>query len=147
MWGAILATSALYAVVHFVDTKVRIPVGELEWWSGFVILAHSFEAFTAPLRIVDSLLALFAVGLFLACSRAKNGHIGYCIGLHAGWVTTIRVAHRTSDENPSSDWSWMIGSSDGIIGYLAFAWLILLAVVLFPPLLRRPAATGMRDTN
>jgi len=137
IWWAILLTSALYAVVHFVDTKYRIPVEELNWWSGFVILGHSFDTFTQPSRIIDSLLALFAVGIFLACSRASSGHIAYCIGLHAGWVTAIRVAHRTSHENPDSAWSWMIGSFDGIIGYLAFAWLILLAIVIFNPLLQQ----------
>ena len=67
------------------------------------------------------------VGVFLALVREGTGHIGWCIGLHAGWVFVIQLTRRLTDGNPSSDLAFLTGDYDGIIGWLAMAWIGLLA--------------------
>lgn len=127
----VFLSSLLYAVVHFIDSQYHIPPDQLNWFSGLVILSKSFEQFTKLDTIIDSLLALFFVGVFLALVRAKSGTISFCIGLHAGWVLSIKIVKKFSRANPDAPLTVLTGNYDGIIGYLAFAWLAVLSAVFY----------------
>jgi membrane protease YdiL (CAAX protease family) len=125
LWLAAILTSLLYAALHFMRTGYAVPSDHLEWYSGVLVLGHLFEQYADPASIVDSFLALFAVGMLLALVRAKTGHIAWCIGLHAGWVITIKLTKDITDVDPSVQFSFLVGTYDGVVGYLA---LILIAV-------------------
>jgi hypothetical protein len=86
--------------------------------------------------IVDSFLALAAVGVLLGVIRARTGHIAACIGLHAGWVCVIGVLRELSVRNPASRWSFLVGDYDGVVGWLVFAWTVVI-IALYAYLSRR----------
>lgn len=41
------------------------------------------------------------------------------MGIHAGWVLAIKVFKRVTDTNALSDYAFLTGSYDKVIGYLA----------------------------
>jgi hypothetical protein len=77
--------------------------------------------------------ALFLVGILLATVRERSGHIGWCVGLHAGSIFTIQVTRHLTDARPSSPHAWLVGDYDGILGWLASAWIGLLVLGLLLP--------------
>ncbi len=120
---AITYTSLLYAAVHFIDpVRLTDPV---DWLSGLQILSGSFWQL-GDMATLDSFVALFIVGAFLAFVREHNGNIAYCIGLHAGWVLIIKCTKQFTSNNHASEWAFLTGTYDGITGYLAAIWLALL---------------------
>lgn len=124
--SAVFWSAALYALLHFMKPHA-LPDGVAFDWSGAALMFT--QVFTGVLqwRHLDSMLALFLVGIFLALVRERTGHIGWCIGLHAGWVFVIQVSRRLSDGNEASDLAFLAGDYDGVIGWLAAVWIGLLA--------------------
>jgi membrane protease YdiL (CAAX protease family) len=128
--SAILLSSLLYAALHFID-PLSLPTGEtVGWLSGLQILGGAFWQF-GEWATFDSFIALVAVGIFLGLVRERSGNIAYCIGLHAGWVMIIKATKAFTNLNPRGDWAWLVGSYDGMTGYLAGAWIGLLAIAFF----------------
>ena len=131
LWVALGLSSLLYAILHFDDSTMRISPDEVNWLSGVMVLRHSFSDLSEPTKVIDSVLALFTVGAFLSLIRAKMGHIALCIGLHAGWVVTIKLVKTASELNPEATLAPLVGSYDGIIGYLAFVWMGTLSCIFY----------------
>lgn len=97
--GALLLTSGLFSIVHFLKSPtLAVPNESVNWLSGFVSLAHSFWQFGDPLLIVGGLLTLFLVGCILADARLLTRSLALPIGLHAGWIFAnsifSKAAHR-----------------------------------------------------
>ncbi|AMN46103.1 hypothetical protein ACG33_03055 [Steroidobacter denitrificans] len=132
--AAILAPSLLYAFLHFLGGKLRIPNDEVSWLHGFTVLGQLFEHYADPLTFIDSFLALTMLGILLALVRWRTGAIGACIGLHAAGVCVIAVL-RADTTLEETRFSALVGSYDGVIGWAALAWfaLIALAVALTRP--------------
>ena len=126
--ATIVLTSLVYASVHFLN-RVRIPHESVDWSSWFTLITRTFSAFADPARILDSILALLAVGVLLGLVRERFGHIAACIGLHAGWVWVIAMARELTVRNPQAPLSFLVGSYDGVIGYLVLAWTLVLIAV------------------
>ncbi len=127
---AMVATSVVYGLVHFIRADHAIASESLGWMSGFSVLAGSFGRF-ATAAIIDSLLALTAAGLFLALLRHGTGSIAQCIGVHAGWVVVIKLSKEASTVNHDSPWVFMVGSYDGVIGYAGLLWLSGLCIAYY----------------
>lgn len=138
---AIVLPSLLYASVHFLDGRLRVPRGEIEWDSGFTVLGRMFLAYNDPLQILDSFLSLFAVGVLLAMARARSGAIALCIGMHAAWVCLLYFYEVTTQFNPDSSAGWLVGSYDNVIGWGTMAWMGLMAGAYWFAA-RKTAATG-----
>ena len=130
--SAITFSALLYTAVHFID-PVRLS-GPVDWFSGLQILGGAFWQL-GDWATLDSFVALFVVGLFLGMVREQTGNIAYCIGLHAGWVLIIKCTKKFTSNNHGSEWAFLTGNYDGITGYLAAIWLLLL--ILFYWLYRR----------
>lgn len=124
---AILLPSLLYASLHFLGGRLRLPPEQVEWASGFAVLANLFEKYASPLLLADSLIALVAVGVLLALVRERTGAIAGCIGLHAGWVCVITSVRSVSAVDTTGPWAWLVGSYDGVIGWGA---LVLIALII-----------------
>ena len=127
--AALVFPSTLYAAVHFMQ-PAHPPAGEnLHWMSGFQVMTQAYlGVFSAPL---DDLLALFAVGLFLGLIRLLTGNLALCIGLHASWVLLIKLIKTYTDRNRDSEWSFLVGQYDGIVGWGVCLWLLLLCLILW----------------
>ncbi len=98
-WGALLLTSALFSIVHFLKSpRLTMPNDAVNCSSGFASLAHSFWQFGDPLLVAAGFFTLFAVGCVLADARLQTRSLFLPIGLHAGWIFASSVfskaAHR-----------------------------------------------------
>ena len=133
---AIVTTSLFYAAVHFLQPDIELKADALDWASGFVLLKNAFAGFANLSGIVDSFIALFLAGTLLAIVRLKTNNIALCIGIHAGWVIVIKVFKRVTDSNPSSEYAFLTGSYDKVIGYLA-ALCIIIFILLTLRILRK----------
>lgn len=117
--SALLLTSALFSIVHFLKSPaLSVPNESVNWLSGFVSLGHSFWQFGDPLLVAGGFLTLFAVGCILADARLLTRSLALPIGLHAGWVLAnglfSKAAHR--------EMSWLpwIGK-DLLVGIVPFS--------------------------
>jgi uncharacterized protein len=125
---AVIWSAALYAAAHFLKPGA-LPAGTPFDWSGaFMMATRMFSDSLAGCNL-DSMAAIFAAGVLLALVRERTGHLGWCIGLHAGWVFVIQVTRRLTDVNPQSGLTFLVGGYDDFIGWLATAWIGVLAVV------------------
>lgn len=129
--AAVILPSALYASLHFLGGRLRLADAEVDWSVGCAVLAKLFEKYAAPLELVDSLLALFAVGVLLAFIRQRTGAIAACIGLHASWVMLIAVTRGSSTDNQATAQDWLTGLYDGVIGWGALMWMLVILAVAF----------------
>jgi membrane protease YdiL (CAAX protease family) len=128
--SAVLWSALLYALLHFMK-PAALPEGvPLDWNATWGMFMHVFVGLF-QWRHLDSLTALFLVGVFLALVRERTGHIGWCIGLHAGWVFVIQVSRRLTDGDDGAMLAFLAGDYDGVIGWLAAAWIGLLALLFW----------------
>ena len=143
---AINATALLYAAIHFLGEKARVPADSVDWLSGWSMLRQFAGAYGDPASLVDSMLALFAVGVLLGRVRAATGHIGWCIGLHAGFVAVISLLRsRTIHVTDTAEAAW-VGSFDGVLGWGVMLWTMILIAASWRWLAPKPAAGAPHST-
>ena len=126
----VITTSFIYAMTHFIKPEIEIAATDVTWASGFILLKNAFIPFFSPLTLLDSFIALFLAGTLLAIIRVQTNKLGLCIGIHAGWVFSIKVLKKMTDSNIHSEFAYLTGSYDKVVGYLA-AVCILIAIVIF----------------
>ena len=127
--AAVVAPSALYAALHFLGGKLRVPANEVTWSHGFIVLSRLFERYTQPLAFVDSFFALFMLGILLALVRLRTGAIAACIGLHAAGVCVIAVLRKTTIVDATAEHVEWVGTYDGVIGWAALIWFAAIVAV------------------
>lgn len=104
--GTIIGLSFFFALVHFLKpyygSKEILDGGSAD--AGFRLLAQIGERFIHPEDFIGVFLTLFVVGVVLAIARYKTGYLWMPIGLHAGWVFTLKVyqslTNNTGTANP-----------------------------------------------
>jgi membrane protease YdiL (CAAX protease family) len=126
---AVLLTALVYSASHFF-ASFHIPPEDVSMWSGVGLLGGTLQLFSHPLDIADAFLCLFAVGVVLGTIRVTTGNIAACIGLHAGWVWVMLVAHETSHPVRTATLGFLLSGFDGFVGWLVLVWTILLGLVL-----------------
>jgi uncharacterized protein len=126
--AAAVWSAGLYAVLHVMKPGA-LPPGVPFDAAGALAMVSGIFIDVVQWRHLDTVAALFTAGLLLALVRERSGHIGWCVGLHAGWVLTIQVARRVSDGNPQSPLAFLVGDYDGVIGWCATVWIGLLSWV------------------
>lgn len=120
--AAVLAPSLLYASLHFLGGKLRVPPDQVAWEHGFIVFSRLFERYAQPLAFVDSFFALVMLGILLAIVRWRTGAIAACIGLHAAGVCAIAVIRKMSVVEPDAPNGMWVGAYDGVIGWAALIW-------------------------
>jgi uncharacterized protein len=128
--AAVLLTALLYAATHFF-ASYHIGAQQVTPWSGLALLAGTLHAFAAPLGILDAFLALFAVGVVLGGVRVATGNIAACMGLHAGWVWVMLLAHEASTPRNDAPLKFLLSRFDGFVGWLVCAATLAMAVPLW----------------
>lgn len=126
--AAVIAPSLLYAALHFLGGRLRVPADEVTWHHGFLVLGRLFERYTQPLAFADSFLALLMLGVLLALIRLRTGAIAACIGLHAAGVCTIAMLRETTAVDTTAEYAEWVGTYDGVIGWAALAWFAVIVV-------------------
>ncbi len=127
--AAVLATAAVYSATHFF-ASFKIAAPAVTAWSGVDLLAGTLHLFAHPLGIADAFLCLLAVGIVLAVVRIATGNIAACIGLHAGWVWVMLVAHDLSQPLSTAPLGFLLSRFDGFIGWLVLAWTVAVGFAL-----------------
>ena len=120
--AALLAPSLLYASLHFLGGKLRLPAHEVSWLDGFTALGRLFERYAEPLTFIDSFIALLLLGVLLSLVRLRTGAIAGCIGLHAAGVAAIAVLRELTLVDRSAPLAALVGQYDGVIGWAALLW-------------------------
>ena len=118
---AIVASSALFASLHFLARSKMDPAA-VQWDSGLNLLQQSLRHFAHPMGMVDSFLALTAVGVLLSLARLWTGSIALSVGLHAGWVWVMKMSVGSTHLNPDAPLAVLISPIDGFTGWLVLGW-------------------------
>jgi len=63
--------------------------------------------------------------------RVATGNIAACIGLHAGWVWVMLIAHEGSAPRPDAQLGFLLSRFDGFVGWLVLAATLVMAVPLW----------------
>lgn len=135
--ATVLITSFYFAILHFLDSDVKYTSLEIRWDSGLLMVADAFRHLF-PLTKPDAFLALFAAGALLTCVRIwRPWGLGYCIGLHMGWIFVIKTAKPLTHVGEHPLIPGLISKYDGIIGYLSASWTTVLVGLLVYALARR----------
>ena len=94
---ALVLSAGIFSIVHFLKAPDQTTT-TVDWASGFVSLAHSFDQFTNPMLVLAGFATLFLIGLILADARLRTRSLWLPIGLHAGWIFASgafnKIAHR-----------------------------------------------------
>ena len=143
---AVLLTALFYAATHFF-ASYHIAPGQVTARSGLELLAGTLHSWAQPAGIADAFLALLAVGVVLGMVRAATGNIAACIGLHAGWVWVMLVAHDLSQPVEASPLRFLLSRFDGFVGWLVLGWVAVLGIGLWRFYLRRRGSTGAAALN
>ena len=140
MRWALFAVPALYAAVHFIGRVVPQPTNIVTEPGQFFPLVGPLTHFLHPLPVIDAFIALWCVGLLLALARRHWGDIAGCIGLHAGFVMIITVFRKASSSTSHGEWSFLVGSFDGLLGWWIAAVTGIVCLILW-------LATRRNDTK
>lgn len=89
-WPATLWSAGIFSIVHFLKAPDQTTT-VVQWDSGFVSLAHSFDQFREPMLVLGGFTTLFVIGIILAWVRVATRSLWAPIGLHAGWILTSMV--------------------------------------------------------
>lgn len=137
---AIAITSFYYALPHFLRSRIKLDETQMGWDSGFAVLGDAIGNALTEVDF-DSFLALVCAGIFLGCVRARTVRgLGYCIGIHAGWVFVIKTCKSFTYDGNAGPFGVLVGSYDSIIGYLSAGWITACALLLLYA--TRPARTN-----
>lgn len=126
---AVLLTAVVYSATHFF-ASFHIPADQVSAASGLDLLAGTLHSFAHPLAIADAFLCLLAVGVVLGAIRVATGNIAACIGLHAGWVWVMLVAHELTRPLRAAALAFLLSGFDGFVGWLVLAWTVLIGFIL-----------------
>jgi len=105
--AAVLLSSALFAVVHFIKPAEPETV---EWTSGFLLVGNLFAK--AGDTFWPEVCTLFCMGTVLATLSVWTRSVYLAIGLHAGWVW-IMMLFRLFTENQGR-LVWLYGPGEWI---------------------------------
>jgi hypothetical protein len=125
---ALWAGAAVYAAAHFLDAP-DAPAGEPAR-SGFQVLGQALAA-VARVENLDSFAALLCAGLVLGVMRLRDGDIASCLGIHFGWVLSIKLCKKLTYISDATPLRALAGRHDDLIGWLAALVLAVLAVILW----------------
>jgi uncharacterized protein len=84
-WTANVASAAIFSIVHFLKAPDQTTTS-VQWFSGFVSLAHSLDQFSQPMLVLAGFTTLFVIGVALAHARLRTRSLWLPIGMHAGWI-------------------------------------------------------------
>ena len=128
--AALLAVTALFAIVHFLKPDESYDPQSIGWLSGFDLIPHTFHQFAEPMTLLAGFTTLFALGWLCGDAALRTRALWMSIGLHAGVVLVkmsfsvmAKFAVKTKER---ADWLPWVGDrfENGLIpvAVLLLAW-------------------------
>ena len=134
--SALVLSSLIFSLAHFLKPEPPCGVVYAHWWSGFALGAHVFGRLDMTWNSFPFSLNLFAMGAVLCVFCRRHGDVYFIAGLHAGWVWMLQ-AGRVCFARPNPEHLlWLFGPTDLVSkGYMALFMLIafLAVAVLMRP--------------
>lgn len=126
--GALVLSSAIYAIVHFMARPANPP--EIDWLSGLRVLPTMLAGMLEPGGLVPAFLNLTLAGVILGLAYYFTGDILLSIGIHAGWIFWLKFYGFLTRAVPGTDQVFW-GTRKLVDGWLAFvALVVVLTAVL-----------------
>ena len=145
-WPSALLIATLYAALHFVKPE---PLGDnpFDHAHAFSMLFGGFARLTEASVFADSLTTLFVAGVFFCMIRERTGSVVWAIGIHAGWVMSIKLFKYLTDPTlvDGAPSPWIAGGYDHVTGWLATLWLSAVAWIYWH--ISSPAIRMASDTH
>lgn len=124
---AILIASAIYSALHFMKPKgAGIRAESVNWLSGIEYLGRMITKFGSEPGVVLGFVTLLLAGCVLGLAFARTRSLYVSIGIHAGWVFTLRTFSAITDAAGRRQW-W--GGTTLVDNMLV--WPVLLALLGF----------------
>jgi CAAX protease family protein len=129
---AFLTANLFYSALHFVKPGEQYFLSGVEPWAGFRHLFSTFAPFLEPTEIVPGMIGLLLIGIVLSYAFLRTGTLYLSIGLHAGWIISIKTVRIFGDYQRES-LGWLFGSTDPKIvsGVVTWVGIILVGVAVY----------------
>ena len=139
--GALLASSAFYAIAHLVRSPARFYVTQYEPTAGLMTLAHSIDQLSHPAIAIPTLIGLFLLGIVVGNAYLLTGSVYFSIGLHCGFVLGAKLWPKIVLSRTTLPW-WIAGTGPVPLISGPAAWALAIVILLsFRPI------TGARRVN
>jgi membrane protease YdiL (CAAX protease family) len=120
---ALVISSAIYAIVHFMESASEPSV--VTWRSGLDTLALMLRNFTNWHAVFPGFFNLALAGAILALAYQRTGNLYFSIGLHAGWIFWLKsYGFLTVSNKAANAWIWGGGRLAIVNGWLALPVLV-----------------------
>jgi membrane protease YdiL (CAAX protease family) len=130
--SAVILSAFYFALLHFLKPVVDHNNQNDSISAGFDVFLRSLKHLINH-SDWDTFIALFLAGILLGLIKTlyNNGLI-LVIGIHAGWIFSIKATKSLTNSNPGNQWQFLVGQ-DGIVGYLSAGWLgiIILSLCIY----------------
>ena len=126
---ALILSSLFYSAVHFVSPGQAYFIDTLDPLAGFRHLFTTFIPFLDPATLLPGVFGLFLLGVLLSYAFLRTGNLYLAIGLHAGWVFSLKSV-RVFGDYRREDLGWLFGSTDPKIVSGIAAWIGILTVLV-----------------
>jgi membrane protease YdiL (CAAX protease family) len=142
---ALVVSSMVYAITHFLNGRDVDPTGPIHWYSGLEVLPKMLRGFTnfdphAPGSAVPGFFTLTFAGLLLGLAYQRTGNLYFSMGLHSGWVFWNLRLYRVITSPVSGAEKWVWGGDNPTDGLLALG--MMAAMFLAMIFTGAPAAKG-----
>jgi membrane protease YdiL (CAAX protease family) len=138
--GALIVSSAIYAIAHLVRAPARFYVTGLDFTAGVHTLALSFTQLADPTSALPTLVGLFLLGIVLAEAFVITRTVWFSVGLHAGFVIGAKLWPKLMVAHAALP-GWLVGWGHQPLISGAAAWVAALATLA---LLRPLSGTSRR---
>ncbi|HSK28365.1 MAG TPA: CPBP family glutamic-type intramembrane protease, partial [Candidatus Limnocylindria bacterium] len=108
---AYVLANLFYSAIHFVKPGKPYYLDGFEPLAGFQHLLLTFTPFLEPLELLPGIFGLFLIGVVLSFALARTGKLYLSIGLHAGWIISLKTV-RVFGDYSREDLGWVFGSID-----------------------------------
>jgi len=126
---AYVLANLFYSALHFVKPGEPYVLEHFDLLAGFRHLFSTFAPFLDPASILAGLFGLFLIGAVLSYALERTGILYLSIGLHAGWVFSLKTI-RVFGDYRRPDLGWVFGSTDPKIVSGVGTWLGILIVLI-----------------
>jgi|GEM_PF-154814 len=127
--SAIFALVHLFSLGHFLKSIKELAPDGTNPFDGFKLVAMFLLPLKEPVNVLPGLIGLFIAGWLLAELTVRTKTLWAAIGLHAGWVFTIKLLGRVWKYPSATKPSWLFGekfAATGILGWIMVGFLILI---------------------
>jgi uncharacterized protein len=130
--SALIAANLFYSALHFVKPSESYFLSGIDPFVGFRHLFSTFAPFLNLSDIAPGLIGLWLIGIVLSYAFMRTGTLYLAIGLHAGWIISIKTV-RVFGDYKRNDLGWLFGSSDPKIvsGVVTWVGIVLVGIAVY----------------